>query len=535
MEKYSPDSEDGIEISRDEAAMVEMGYKQDLAREYSMLEIFGLSFSVMSLAPSIASVLTDAVAAGGVGFSWSWVLPAAFFCCVAASSSELASSMPTAGGWYYWTFKLAPPKYKKVLSFFVGYGELCGLIAGGASTLLGFTNQLLAAVEMNRNFTATNGETYGVQAAALLLTVILGYMPSRIMSKIQFLSIFLNIVAVGLLIVGLPVGLKRKGIHLNSASYVFGNTDNYTNWPYGMSFLMSTMGCVWTTCCLAAAPHLAEEAKDARKAVPFSMMLSSTLMLFVGWVVMCILAAVVDNTPEGVSGLQNAILPIANVISRCLGQRWSTALVSFFCAIQYIMGCSSTLSTSRLAYALARDNALPFSRFWKMVTKSGIPYLGLVFVCVMAALISLLILAGATAANALFSMVATSLYFVWSVPILLRVIYGDEKTGFNPGPFYMGRWGSRICGTLAATYLIFYVFTISIFPADIPVTSPAAMNWSSVVTFGVWILAGIYYYLYARKIYRGPVSTLGEDEYVEVMEAVSVRHNDKQTTKARQD
>ena len=47
-----------------------MGYKQELRRHYSTVQIFAIAFSIMSLLPSIASSLSYSLPAGPVGMVW---------------------------------------------------------------------------------------------------------------------------------------------------------------------------------------------------------------------------------------------------------------------------------------------------------------------------------------------------------------------------------------------------------------------------------------------------------------------------------
>ena len=47
-----------------------MGYKQELRRNFTMIEVFGISFSIMGLLPSIASTLVYSIPAGPVGMVW---------------------------------------------------------------------------------------------------------------------------------------------------------------------------------------------------------------------------------------------------------------------------------------------------------------------------------------------------------------------------------------------------------------------------------------------------------------------------------
>ena len=47
-----------------------LGYKQELRRNFSKLEIFAIAFSIMGLLPSIASTLTYSIPAGPAGMVW---------------------------------------------------------------------------------------------------------------------------------------------------------------------------------------------------------------------------------------------------------------------------------------------------------------------------------------------------------------------------------------------------------------------------------------------------------------------------------
>lgn len=47
-----------------------MGYKQELKRQYSTVQIFAVAFSIMSLVPSIASTISFSLPAGPAGMVW---------------------------------------------------------------------------------------------------------------------------------------------------------------------------------------------------------------------------------------------------------------------------------------------------------------------------------------------------------------------------------------------------------------------------------------------------------------------------------
>lgn len=47
-----------------------MGYKQELRRAYSTVQIFAVAFSIMGLVPSIASTISFSLPAGPAGMVW---------------------------------------------------------------------------------------------------------------------------------------------------------------------------------------------------------------------------------------------------------------------------------------------------------------------------------------------------------------------------------------------------------------------------------------------------------------------------------
>lgn len=50
--------------------IAKMGYKQELRRAYSTVQIFAVAFSIMGLVPSIASTISFSLPAGPAGMVW---------------------------------------------------------------------------------------------------------------------------------------------------------------------------------------------------------------------------------------------------------------------------------------------------------------------------------------------------------------------------------------------------------------------------------------------------------------------------------
>ena len=84
--------------------------------------------------------------------------------CIALSVSELVSAFPTSGGLYFTCKYLAPKSRMAEISWFCGWVNVLGQVAGLASTEYGVAQLLLAAVSMSTGFEylPTARQTVGV-------------------------------------------------------------------------------------------------------------------------------------------------------------------------------------------------------------------------------------------------------------------------------------------------------------------------------------------------------------------------------------
>jgi amino acid transporter len=134
--------------------------------------------------------------------------------------------------------------------------------------------------------------------------------------------------------------------------------------------------------------------------------------------------------------------------------------------VQFLMGLSILVAASRQTWAFSRDGALPFSRFFRPISRTfGYIPLRAVWGCVfLAAVMGLLSLIAPAAAQALFSLAVAGNNLAWGTPIFCRVVWGQRK--FRPGPFYTGRWSVPIAW-VAVVFLLFGV-VLSMFPVGGP-------------------------------------------------------------------
>lgn len=464
--------------------LAEIGYKQELRRTYSTLQVFAIAFSIMGLLPSISTTLATGLMAGAGGLVWGWFAAGFFISCVGISMSILASAIPTSGGLYYWTNYYAPELIRVLLSFFIGLNNSLGLLGGFCSINYGFSTEVLAAVYIQKdgNFNMSNGMIYGVFAACCLLHILICSATSQHTAWLQSFSIYVNMFIIVLYIIALPIGASKHS-GFNSALFVFGNFDNSRDWSIGWSFMLSWMPCIWTIGGFDSCVHMSEEAKNATRSVPIGIIASITVCWVLGWII-CIVAAfcIKDGDINAVISTSSGQAQ-AQIIFDCLGKQWAVAFMALIAFAQYLMGASILTALSRQVWAFARDDGLPFIYgIIKVINPQlKVPLRATIFAGLFGLVFGLLILIGPTAANALFSLGVASNTIAWGMPVIL-VLLPSGASKFKPGYFSLGKIGNTIVHSITSLW-VFYVIVMSMFPTDKAIEKNT-MNYTVVLNGG---------------------------------------------------
>ena len=112
-------------LSEDERKLAELGYKQELNRNWSGFSNFAISFSIISILAGCFTTFGQAWNNGGpVAISWGWPIISAFILVIGLCMSELVSAYPTSGGIYWWASKLGGAK----AGYYIGWLNLIGLL-----------------------------------------------------------------------------------------------------------------------------------------------------------------------------------------------------------------------------------------------------------------------------------------------------------------------------------------------------------------------------------------------------------------------
>lgn len=125
------------ELDDDAMKLAEMGYTQDMKRNFSVLSVLGVGFSLTNSWFGISAALVTGINSGGpILIIYGIILIALISTCVGITLSELASALPNAGGQYFWANELAPKKYANFASYLTGWFAWAGAIFTSVSVAI---------------------------------------------------------------------------------------------------------------------------------------------------------------------------------------------------------------------------------------------------------------------------------------------------------------------------------------------------------------------------------------------------------------
>lgn len=114
--------------ARDEGTLADLGYKQELQREWSVVHNFGVSFSIISIVTGITTLFEYGLTVGGPGvMSIGWLVVNLFTFTVGLGMAEITSAIPTSGGPYFWAAILSPPEWSAFFSWVTGIFNLVSI------------------------------------------------------------------------------------------------------------------------------------------------------------------------------------------------------------------------------------------------------------------------------------------------------------------------------------------------------------------------------------------------------------------------
>jgi choline transport protein len=280
--------------------------------------------------------------------------------------------------------------------------------------------------------------------------------------------------------------------------------------------------------------HMSEETKNAAINIPRAMVYSTIVngIIAFGFTVAVLYTMgnvfLILTSPTG--------SPIIQIVFQATQSKRATTVIASLILVNGIFATfSTTASVSRLIWAFARDNGLPFSSFFVKVSSHPtlsiydtspqnppltscphqqvspnhkIPLRALLLTTTITLLLSLINIASTTAFAAILSLSTLALYISYALPIIFLLIKRFRGQPIPFGPFRLGRFGLPI-NIFAVVYAI-YVIIFLPFPPQLPVTA-SNMNYAGPVMGIVLVFALLDWGVRGRKQFQGPTVKVMEE------------------------
>ncbi|OQO11391.1 hypothetical protein B0A48_05647 [Cryoendolithus antarcticus] len=485
------------------------------ARFIGFLPILSFAATLLGSWESLSATFVAGLLNGGpVALVWGCLMSVIGALALSSSIAEMASIIPVAGAQYHWTARYAP-----------GASNFFGLMQGWL-TVFGW----LALVAVPPYFSATLIEGLVIlnypdwvpkqwhgtllMWASMVAPVVLNMYGRWIIPPLEIIGMVLHLLLLPIFIIVMVCLAPRS-----SPSFVFttfvGDQSGYTN--NGVMFSLGLLTAAYAMVGFDGPLHMSEEVRNSKINVPKAMVLGTLIngVMAFGWVITLLFTmgdiGAALSTPTG--------YPIIEIFYQATGSLAATnTMMAFLMIAGYVSLFGCFASVSRLVWAFARDNGLPFASFFVYVSPTlKIPTRALGLVVLVVVLLSFIELGSLAAFNALTSLSTLALYVSYVLPVLFFMIHKLRGREVLWGPFRMAKVLPAPFGEIFAIgvnlFAIAWGIYIIIFlpwPSTVPVTLKT-LNWSGPVFGFVMLLALFDWFISGRKRFVAPHKVLQED------------------------
>ncbi|KAL9096295.1 MAG: hypothetical protein Q9165_001292 [Trypethelium subeluteriae] len=496
-----------IEI-QDENRLAELGYKQELKRDWSVLHNFGVSFSIIPLMPLRNGSMklikhSYGLNTGGPGvMATGWICVSFFTFFVGLSMAEIVSAIPTSGGPYFWAAMLAPEEHAAFFSWITGWFNFVGQFAVTTGISFGLAGLISTTATVKNAYTPTAGRTLGIYIAILVSHGLLNSFGVHLLKYFNNSSILLHSLGVGSFAIAVVAAApKHQSAHAVFQHFNDGTgVDGAPGWSVRASpayvAICGILLSQYTITGFDASAHLSEETRNASWSAPIGVLTSIGVSAVFGFfLLLCLLFSIQDFEATVGSSYEQ---PVLQILVDIFGENGAVVLMTLVMLCVWHCGLFSLTSNSRMMFAFSRDGALP--RFFDHVDgRFHAPIRTIWLAAFLAFCLSLPSLGSTVAFSAATSIATIGLYLSYATPIVIALIW---PRNFKKGPFNLGAF-SRPVGLIACLWVGFITIVFCL-PTSNPVDSqtlnytPVAVGIVAVGAFGSW-------FLWARTWFTGPI------------------------------
>jgi amino acid transporter len=490
------------EVDADAARLGELGYRQELDRSLRIADNVAIGFA--SISPVVGLYAVVLVGTLVAGPAWVWVLPVALAgqCLLLAVYSELASEFPIAGGAYQWTRRLVGGTY----GWFAGWVAVCAYaVANTTIAYLGAPWALtLLGIEVSADAIVITGMVLVLVCAAA------GAVGIGVLSKVVKAGIAAEIVA------SVGIGLALLFVFREQDPSLLTDTlgaEALSGGSVGAGLLAALAVGGWVFIGFDACVAAAEETRQAARHVPRAIWIA---LLSVGALVILNAVAVTLAHPDPASVVAGEDLdPVTTAVVTSFGS-WSDKPFAVVVLIAFLAcGMAAQALTARTMYSIARDGALPGSRFLRRVDRRRVP-VGAIVTTAAIACLGLLLGLDSAAVGSLIAFGTAGIYVAFLLIALAALIARVRGTWRPAGSVRLGRLGTPV-NALAVAWLAFETVNIA-WPREqlAPPGAPVYQVWAAPLVLALIAAVGVAYFVLAKPQGAGSGSAPDESEVARI-------------------
>ena len=489
-----------------------MGYAQELHRRMGLFQNFAISFSIICiLAGGITAFPLSLSGGGGASLGIGWPLACLFSLMVAMALGQIASAYPTAGGIYHWASMLGNRGY----GWTAAWLNLLGLLFVVSSVNFGMfllLRDLLLEYALGMDVSGWKSAAmfdHGWWVQTIFLTVVtlsqatINHYGIGLTSKLTDFSgymIFFGAIALTVALVWNAPSLEFSRLWTFTDFTGPAGGDVWApasdRWlaalmpPIAVALYLGLLQGIYTITGFDASGHTAEETVNAAREVPRGMIHSVVWSGLFGWVMVCAFVLALPSVEEGAAmGWTSFNLVMAQVQPEWL----RVFLIAVIVLVNYLCALSAMTSTSRMLYAFARDDGIPFlSPYLRKVSPAHRSPAHAIWASAVLAI-------AATLYGNVFVVLSTGsavfIYLSYVMPIAAGLV-SEGARWTRKGPFDLGVW-SRPVSALALLGAIALV-VVGVQPPNEKVGYLLA---------GGLTLMALFWWTLERKRFMGPPSS----------------------------
>jgi amino acid transporter len=468
----------------------EFGYASQFPRVLRRFALFAIAFSIVSITTGIFVNYAYGLTQLGPAAIWLWPVAAVGQFLVVLVLAELAGYFPLAGANYQWTARLVGSRFGYVVG---SLGVLYGAVGLPGIALIGLAPLTATVLGLDAGNVRL---LLFIAVLALVVAYLVNIVRVQLAARVNNVAVFAEIIGTVVLSVVVFLAWVRGGADVpggHGFGFLFTTA---TDAPLADAIVGGALIGIFTLVGFEAAADMAEEAVDARRAVPRAMILSVVVSGVLGMFALVGFTLAIPDLPA----IQASPVPLAAIAEYWLGPVLTKIFLAIVVFSMFALIVVAAASNSRLIFAMARDGMLPFSTALARVhPRTRTPVTALVASLV----VCLVLLAYGTADGNAFAVLvgATALvpYLVYLLTLGGYLARRRALVDAGEGGFRLGAAALPVAG-LALLWLVAVVAAL---------TLPEAFRSADYVVLAALALAGLWYLAVLRRRLRNGTAGIG--------------------------